>query len=1149
MWGVLPCPRSSPLSYLLLMEIWVLGTLEASHDGRPLEVRGRLPRRLLSLLALTPGREVPADSLIDGLWGEDAPPGAPATLQSHVARLRRDLPTADLVRTGRSGYLLDVAADEVDAFVLERSVSVAGKALLDGRLEVASHTLERALGLWRGTPYAEFAGCLVLEAEADRLCALRLDGLEQRISADLGRPDVTPPVAELEALVRWHPMRESFWSLLMLAQYRLGRQGEALASYQRARTTLSDELGVDPGPGLRELEQLILAQDPVLAIQRATAFLPPRPSGSYPEPMALLERAQLLDHLTGLHQEAVAGAGRMVLVHGEAGVGKSALVREWSRGAAQAGTQVLWGACDPLSSPRPLGPLLDMAPSLGPAVTELLRSGERDGLFEAALEALKDTGPAVVVVEDLHWTDMSTLDLLRFLARRLETTDLMFILTYRDDQLGPSDPLRVMLGDLASIPVVSRLEVPLLTAAAVATLAADTGLDPAALFQETGGNAFFVTEVVASGHLQPPPTVQDAVLARVQRLSPQARLALECAAVIGSRIEPNLLVSMPEVTADCVDECATAGMLRYDAPHYAFRHEIVRQSVLSGISPGRLGALHWQALDRLRDFPMSPRPLSRLAEHADMAGDGPAVLEFAVAAGDLAAALGSHREAAFQYGRALPHADLLTVGERVDLLGKRATESQVSDDHEHAIAAWDQALVLLRAEGRDLDVVEALMGVDESYYTLGDDSHGSTFVDEALAIVDGAAPCRQQALALTRRGLHLFRQSLTGEAVPWLERGLVMAEDAGDFEGAARAASALGCCRYLLGDQGAGLRLVREGLQMALEHDAEDSAARIYQSLAALTWLDLDLVEGHHLLEEAERYTADRDLHGHLLCVLATEITMKLDLGRWDEALAEAMDLLYVRNTGRASRIEPLVAVALLGARRGDRDDVWTYLDQAREFIARTQTLSYQSFIAVARGEAYLLQGDIESVRREVAPWYDEAIRLEDTETLPDLAMLMWRAGLIDVAPDGMRAPDQLSIEGRHREASAAWTQAGAPYRAAWALLDSSDEVDLREARAMFDRLGARVLVDLTDTRLRQIGAKVPRGARASTRANVGGLTDRESEVLDLLDEGLRNADIAARLQLSEKTVGHHVSAILAKLGASSRLEAVRRARDLAEVG
>ncbi len=176
-------------------------------------------------------------------------------------------------------------------------------------------------------------------------------------------------------------------------------------------------------------------------------------------------------------------------------------------------------------------------------------------------------------------------------------------------------------------------------------------------------------------------------------------------------------------------------------------------------------------------------------------------------------------------------------------------------------------------------------------------------------------------------------------------------------------------------------------------------------------------------------------------------------------------------------------------------------------------------------------------------------MRLCDEELLPELALLVWRPGVIDAPPDRLREPEVWSFTGRHREAAAFWTKAGAPYRAAWALLDSDDEVDLREARAMFDRLGAAVLVERTDNKLRSIGAKVPRGARASTRANIGGLTDREVDVLELLDEGLRNAEIAERLHLSEKTVGHHVSAILAKLDVSSRLEAVRRARDLTAVG
>ena len=1124
----------------------MLGTLEVSHDGRPVDVRGPLPRRLLALLALTPGREVTAERLITGLWGDEPPAAAATTLQSHVARLRRDLPTPEVIRTGRHGYSLEVSDDAVDALRFASAVSRGSTALTAGRLDEAGEVLADALSSWRGTPYAEFSGCEPLEADAERIGALRLDALELRISADLGRVGVAPPVAELEALVRWHPLRESFWGLLMAAQYRAGRQADALASYQRARTTLAEELGVDPGPALQEIERLVLAHDPSLETAGMSTFLPARKvGGAYPDRVALLERAHLLEALTGLHDDARAGSGRLVLVHGEAGAGKSALVRALADQAASR-SRVLLGACDPLSSPRPLGPLVDLAPHLDPAVAELLRTGEREGLFELVLAQLDSTEATVVVIEDLHWADMSTLDLMRFLARRLEQTHVLVIATYRDDDLPPTHPLRVMVGDIASHPVVRRLPVPPLSRDAVAELVGEAGIDVEALYAETGGNAFFVTEVIASGGAELPATVQDAVLARTHRLTPQARIALESAAVIGSRIEPSLIHGMPDVTPDSVDECVSAGMLRFDAPIYSFRHELVRQSVLSGITPGRLGALHWQALDRLRSIPMSPKPFARLAEHAEMAGDPQAILEYAVAAGDAAARLGSHREAAYQYGRAMPYADLLDVDARIDLLGKRAAECQVADDHEHAIEAWSVQVELLLAADRDLEAVDALLGLDESFYTIGDNSHGTDFVDRAFALVDPDVTSAQLARVHARRGVHLLRASETEASLPWLERGLAMARETGDHYTSARAVGNLGIAHFLLGDVTLGVAEVDESLRTAISHGEEEMAGRTYQTAAALSWLQFDLADGLAKMEEAERYTAEHDLHGHLMCVLATEVTMKTELGQWDAAMAESFDLLYVRNTGRASRVEPLTVIGLVGARRGDRDDVWAYLDEARDYIAKSQTVGYQAPLATARGEAYLLEGRIDEIRDEVLPWYDEAVRLADEEVLPDITMVVWRAGLIDEAPEGLREPEALSIAGRYREAHDFWERVGAPYKAAWALLDSDEEVDIREARALFDRLGAAVLVARCDDKLRSIGAKVPRRARPSTRSNVGGLTDREVEVLDLLDEGLRNAEIAARLHLSEKTVGHHVSAILAKLGASSRTEAVRRARDLA---
>ncbi len=296
-------------------------------------------------------------------------------------------------------------------------------------------------------------------------------------------------------------------------------------------------------------------------------------------------------------------------------------------------------------------------------------------------------------------------------------------------------------------------------------------------------------------------------------------------------------------------------------------------------------------------------------------------------------------------------------------------------------------------------------------------------------------------------------------------------------------------------------------------------------------------------------FTGERDLHGSLMCMIASYVSVCVSMGEWDKAVDGAMDLLYVRETQRASRAEPLLALALVHARRGDPVDSWALLEEARHHVGNIAQIQYGVVLATAAAELHQLDGNIDAAVAELWEAYAEAQRVGARPFEADLALWLWRAGSLGEVPDLMDGPELLTISGQPRRAAELYVSYGLPYDAARALLDSDDEVDLREARARFEQLGAKVLVDRTDEKLRSIGARVPRGARASTRSNVGGLTDREVEVLDLLDEGLRNAEIAARLHLSEKTVGHHVSSILAKLGVSSRLEAVRRARDLSAVG
>ena len=291
----------------------------------------------------------------------------------------------------------------------------------------------------------------------------------------------------------------------------------------------------------------------------------------------LLEREAQLAALASYAGEARKAQGRLVLVAGEAGVGKSALVEQVQRDLPEAAW--FWGACDGLFTPRPLGPLFDIAAKLGGELLELCRAdAPRADLFAALLRQVSEPGGLrVLVVEDIHWADEATIDLLRFLGRRIRDATVLLIVTYRDDGLSATDPLRMALGDLATQRSVRRIGLAPLSANATAVLAGGQGLDAAALYRLTGGNPFYVTEVVQSGMGEIPISARDAVLARVSRLNAGPREVLDAAALIGTRVEFALLTSVSEATPAAADELLASGLLAGDGAGLSFRHEMVRR--------------------------------------------------------------------------------------------------------------------------------------------------------------------------------------------------------------------------------------------------------------------------------------------------------------------------------------------------------------------------------------------------------------------------------------------------------------------------------------------------------------------------------------------------------------------------------------------
>ena len=536
--------------------------------------------------------------------------------------------------------------------------------------------------------------------------------------------------------------------------------------------------------------------------------------------MELLEREEHLDQLEEHLRQAAAGHGRVVLVGGEAGVGKTALVDEFCRRVAGAAT-ALRASCDALSTPGPLGPMRDLAPALGLQIDPHALDGDtRETLFRSVLAAFGTrSGTTLMIGEDAHWADGASLELLRFLGRRIGGLRALFVVTYRDDEFGPNHPLRLVLGDLATAPAVHRIAVAPLSEEAVQRMAADSGRDAAALHRLTGGNPFFLTEVLAAEDETVPTSVGDAILARAARLSSEARAVLDLAAVIGSTIEPDLLLTVAGPVFDEADECIGRGLLRATRDGLAFRHELTREAVLTAIAPHRRRLLHARVLTALRKASESERDLARLAHHAEAAGDQEAVLEYAIAAAEQAASLHAHREAAAQYARALRFADHLPAAERARLLEGRSAACYLSEQGEEAIAARQAALAIWRTLGDQRKEGESLRWLSRvyCYWFQGHGAEPEAAAIAALDVLETLPPGPELAMAYSNLAqLRMLDHDLDGTLL-WGNRAIALAEQLGDTETLVHALTNVGAARHYAGD-GLGQEELTRSLRLALDH-------------------------------------------------------------------------------------------------------------------------------------------------------------------------------------------------------------------------------------------------------------------------------------------------------------------------------------------
>ena len=854
---------------------------------------------------------------------------------------------------------------------------------------------------------------------------------------------------------------------------------------------------------------------------------------------ALLEREAFTEALGASFGRVASGAGRLVLLSGEAGIGKSVLVRRFCD--ARAGdARLLWGACDALQTPRPLSPLIDIAAVAQGPLRDAVRQGEKPhAVFLALCEELRGARPAIVVIEDVHWADEATLDVVRLLARRAESLGGLVVVTYRDDELDAAHPLRLAVGELGTAPGVVRLHLPPLSRDAVAELAGPHGVDVEELYARTAGNPFFVTEVLAGSGTGVPPTVRDAVLARMSRLGPGARTALEAVAVIPAHAEIWLLGEVVPDEVQHVDACLATGMLRGEGRSVWFRHELARLAVEQSLGPHRRTQLHRLVLDALRDpSEGSPDP-AQLAHHADAAGDAEAALTYAREAGSRAADQGAHREAAAQYERALRYADGLPAADLAQLLELRALECYLTAQPDESVGALERALECHRRLGDRRAEAAALCELAATLWCPGRIEDAKRVGLAAVEALAGLEPSRELALAyITLAEIVEWEDGQL--SLTWAKGAGELAERLGEAEIALHARMMADIDAYMsgLGADPAGLEHTQ---QLAEQEGFERVAAAAILALALAAVRQWAHADADRYIEAALSYCEEHDLEIWLRYVHALWARAELDRCHWDEAGTAASFALYDPGPSVVPRLWSLAVIGLVRARRGDPDAAEP-LAQATVLARRQGQLYALAPVAAAQAELAWLEGRLDDIAEITEEALGQARRQRAWREIGELARWRWRAGVRERA-FGAAGPDRATLAGDWQEAARLWNELGCPYEAALALADADDDDALLRALSELRRLGARPASAIVARRLRERGARhVPRGPNAKARQNPAGLTARELEVLDLLCDGLRNSEIAARLVVSPRTVDHQVSAVLRKLGVRTRRAAAELA-------
>lgn len=800
---------------------------------------------------------------------------------------------------------------------------------------------------------------------------------------------------------------------------------------------------------------------------------------------------------------------------------------------------VLWGACDDLLTPRALGPWWDMGLD-EPELAAALADGDRAQLYGTVITLLgRALRPTVMVIEDVQWADEATLDLVKYVGRRIDRSHGLLVLTYREDQMTTDDRLRFVMGDLPPHSIV-RLPLAPLSESAVRNLAGEGRANLGELYAQSGGNPFLVRELLSAPDGEVPLAVRDVFAARVARLGKEARDLAELVSVVPGRVERTLLEAGPPDSAAALDEAEQTGVLTAEPDHIAFRHELARRVVESGLSGTRRRELNSAVVSRLI---ATNGDRARIVHHAREAGDVEALMTFAPEAARMATEVDSHTEAHAYYLALGPHYGAFQPAVRAEILVARSHAALLVNEIREAIDAIEEAISGYRELDDQLGLGVALSWRSRLAWLDADRPAAVELADRAVEVLEEVLP-KTPALAQAysnQSQLAMLAWDVEG-TVEAADRAIALAAELGDEH--AQVSALVNKGTALLVHDLANIAVIEHAIERAERIGYQEEMVRGMMNMAWGLYEHREVGASEELAKRVVQIAVEHDQitfedYGSGIVAMC-----ELLRGEWFDAEDRVRSVLARPNILVTSLIVHLTVLGVIQLRRGN-DEAAATVAAAWESATATQELQRIGHVAPLLAEKAWLDGETSDVPDNATETVTDALELGEAWIAGQLAYWLWKAGALLSVPGGLPDPYRLQVDGEWEEAARLWEQLGMPYERAMALSEGDDEAQI-EAVEMFDALGAYAVAAKVRGQLRRRGVSgVPGKPRSATITHPAGLTERQAEVLILVAEGLSNPDIADRLFVSSRTVDHHVSAILTKLGAANRQDAVEIARDL----